>query len=162
MHVTLTWSEVIAAALVGVMRQVQNLRDKRKDRNGCPPEEGWTFHINGACGETALAKGRASYWTGMGALGDLDARDVGGLQARTTPYPNGRLKIYPNDNDDDVFVLVRGSAPTFELVGWMTAREAKAARDDKGKDFLCDPTNGGRPPAYFVPAPVLHPMEELP
>jgi len=37
-----------------------------------------------------------------------------------------RLVIYDADPDDDRYVLVRGSAPTFEICGWESGREMKS------------------------------------
>lgn len=147
----LTAHEIFHAALVGVTRQIDNLRNHRLDRYGASTEEGWRLHIEGACGELAVARYFDRYWSGN--LGNLQAPDVGAFQVRTRPRPDGNLILHPSDADDEEFVLVTGTAPRFELRGWIRGAEGKR------QEFWKDPA-GGRP-AFFVPASALHPMEAL-
>lgn len=151
-EVTLAWSEVLIATNVGIMRQIQNLRDKRNDRYGCDPENGWTIHIEGACGEMAVAKLFRKFWSG--AIGNLKADDVDNYQVRTTSKENYRLIIHPKDADDKAFILAIGLAPTYNVVGWIFGRDAKQEK------FWCDPTCLNRH-AFFVPQSELRPLDEL-
>lgn len=151
LEVTLTWPEVMLGATVGIMRQVKNLKDGRQDRYGASVEDGWTLHIEGACGEQAVAKHLGMYWSGN--LGNLKAADVGSLQVRTRSRHNYDLLLHRTDADESAWVLVTGAAPRFSLRGWCFGREGK---DEK---FWKDPA-GGRP-AFFVPQSVLRPMSEL-
>lgn len=139
-EVILAPHEMLLAANVGVMRQVQNLRKGRKDSYGFQGL-GWEVHILGACAELAVAKLTGTFWNG--ALGNLSADDVGELQVRYTDKPNGRLIVHPKDQDDKKFVLVRGAPPKMLVVGWMYGRDAKK------KEYWDDPTWQNRP-AYFV------------
>lgn len=150
--VTLTWHEVRMAAEIGLIRQIQNLSNGRKDRFGCSPDEGWGPHIEGACGEMAVAKAFGIFWSG--ALGNLKADDVGKLQVRTRSKSHYELILHPDDYDDRPFVHVTGLAPEFVIVGWIIGR------DGKRTEFWGDPA-GGRP-AFFVPVKVLRPLTELP
>jgi hypothetical protein len=59
MQVTLTWHELMAASLVGIMRQVSSLKDGRQHIAGMTGI-GWDTHIEGACGEAAVAKALAA------------------------------------------------------------------------------------------------------
>lgn len=150
-RVSLTPAEMMQAALVGVMRQVSNLRDGRKDAHGFDGD-GWSVHVEGAAGELAVAKALDKFWSGN--QGNLKADDVGTLQVRTRSRPGYELVVHDRDPDERPFVLARGRAPHFEIVGWLMGREAKRP------EFWKDPA-GGRP-AYFVPDAALRPIEELP
>lgn len=149
--VRLTWSELMQAAQVGVMRQVQNLREGRVDRYGASDLNGWTPHIEGAIGEMAVAKWMGLYWSG--ALGDLDADDVGQLQVRASAGQSARLILHPSDPDDRAFVLVTGRGPAVQINGWIVAE------DGKQQQWWTDPA-GGRP-AFFVPQAALRCITEL-
>jgi len=153
--VILNKSEVFEAAMVGVMRHCKNLT--RPDAYGFQGD-GWGVHIAGAMGEKVVAKYLDRYWS---AVVDnpwaLDG-DVGShLQVRTKPQKRSRdpwLTLHPKDKDEDVFVLVCGDAPVFELAGWIRGSEGK---DQK---WWSDPQQTQRY-AFFVPASQLHPMDEF-
>ena len=53
--VRLSYSEILQGAMVGVMRQVQNLKAGRTHRHGGSANNGWQMNIEGALGEMALA-----------------------------------------------------------------------------------------------------------
>lgn len=148
--IKLNKSEMFQAALVGVMRQIDNLFVGRKDAYGAGKKNGWDMHIQGASGEMAFAKYRDKYWTGN--LGDLKADDVGKTQVRTTASSYKKLILHNRDPDDRAFVLVAGIAPSFEILGWIWGK------DGKKREYWADPV-GGRP-AYFVPKEVLREMPE--
>lgn len=153
MEITLAPSEVLQGALGGAMRYVQNLRKQRRDKHGAEHESGWDTHINGALGEVAVAKWLGRYWDGMGALGDLHAGDVRGVQVRWRSKAWYDLILHVDDEDDLPFVLVTGDAPKFRLHGWLLGHEGKRPC------FWADPA-GGRP-AFFVPKADLRPMAAL-
>ena len=121
--IRLTLPEVVVAAIVGVMRRVQDLRAQRHDRYGLESKHNaWQIDIEGACAEKAVAKWLGVYWAG--ALGDLRADDVGQLQVRSSSHADARLIVHPKDPDGRRFVLVIGSAPWYRLTGWMLASAA--------------------------------------
>lgn len=149
-------SEFYAAATMGLMRQVTNLRDGRQDRYGCSQAMGWQHHIEGACGEAVVAKWLGVYWSG--ALGNLNATDIEGLQhrlqVRTAPGHNHHLLLHPGDGDNDFFISVTGMAPNFRIGGWLPAREGKISA------FWGDKAKNNRP-AFFVPQHALRSPAEL-
>lgn len=151
LSVILTWAETFDAAIIGVMRQVQNLRDGRSDKFGASPTNGWELHVQGACGEKAVAKHLGIYWSGN--LGHLRADDVGLFQVRTRSNHDYELILHPDDPDDRVWILVTGVAPQFRIVGWCYGHEGK------NKAWWKDPA--GNRPAYFVPQQALRSMDEL-
>lgn len=154
MIVTLTWSEVMQAAQVGVMRRVTDLRDKRKGAYGISPEANvWDIDVESSCGEMAAAKALNVFWSG--AHGQLRARDIGGrYEVRTRTKATYDLILHPDDPDDAPFVLVLGRCPTYDVAGWIHARDGKQAC------YWKDPA-GGRP-AFFVPRSALKPLADLP
>ena len=150
MKVSLTPSELYMAANVGCLRQCTNLRDGRKHRHGADPSQAWSNHIEGACGEAAVAKALGIYWNG--AIGNHKAKDVGKHQVRTTSYPDGSLILHKDDPDEDLFLLVTGIAPDYEVRGWIQGFE--------GKNLKHWATHTGRP-AFFVPQEALSPLSSF-
>lgn len=151
MKIDLTPGEILQGAMIGVLRQCQNLQKNRPDRYGGEKMGAWQIHIEGALGEMAVAKALNKYWSGN--LGNLDAPDVSRLQVRTTQGENNRLIVHPTDPDDDWFVLVIGKNGVYELKGCIKGIDAKR------EQFWRDP-EGGRP-AYFVPQQALAPLTVL-
>jgi len=152
--VTLNPAEMIHGALCGVLRQVQNLKHNRHDKYGAEEMDPWALHINGALAELAVAKYLGLPWTGMGALGDHSLADVDdSTEARWVTNAHYSLLLHPDDNDERVYVLVTGRAPSLALRGW------KLGRDGKNQKYWADP-KGGRP-CYFVPQTELEPMTTL-
>jgi hypothetical protein len=150
--VSLLPHELHIASMIAVMRQIMNLEDGRRDAYGAKNDaSGWGLHIQGACGEMAVAKTLNRYWNG--ALGDLKASDVGRYQVRTRTSHSYDLIVHPSDPDDSAFILVTGVPPHFQVHGWMLGWAAKL------ECFWNDPA-GGRP-AFFVPKKHLVPIEDL-
>lgn len=147
MHdVTLSWSEAAMAIEVGCMRQVASLKAGRQDAHGMD-KEGWSEHIEGACGELALAKHLGVYWDG--AVDTFGREDLpGGIQVKTRSQHHYDLLVRLGDRDDHRFVLVTGRCPNYTVRGWILGRDAK--RPEYLKDYA------NRAPAYFVPKEKLH------
>lgn len=152
MIIELSWSELMIAALVGVMRCVKSKYKGYENKHGLQGP-GWNQDIQGACGELAVAKYLNVFWDGTMDSFTAGA-DVQGLQVRSTDR-DGRLIIRPTDPDDAVFILARGGPLEWEIAGWILGR------DGKQEEFCGDPT-GNRPAAYFVPIHALRPMELMP
>ena len=142
--IELTSSEIMGAAITGVMRQTQNLKLGRKPAYGAGKDNDWQLNIEGALGEAALAKHLDHYWLGTGVL---RSPDVGKVDVRTTTHPKGRLIIHKEDPDDRRFYLLIGCNGKYMLHGSIMGADAK--RDE----WWSDP-NTGRP-AYFVPQSAL-------
>src|SRR5262245_14237971 len=143
---TLDWYELLQAAIVGSQRQVKRLREGMHDAHGYNGD-GWSIHIEGAAAEMAYAKATNRYWS-VPVADDFRSvpGDVGTVQIRSTPRPNGCLILHPGDRDDAPFVLAIGRAPAFDFVGWGYAGDLKRReywREDTGR------------PAFFVPQDAL-------
>lgn len=126
-EVTLTWSELELAAIVGVRRNVESLSDGNSPHRlmGTPHQDlpGWQGHIEGAAGEAAVAKYLNRYWSGtVNTFGK--GGDVGALQVRARSRHDYELIIRPKDRDDDWFVLVTGKAPIFRIRAWFVPHAA--------------------------------------
>ena len=154
-EIEFSWPEVWIASVAGVMRQIQNMKRKAKQRHGATDDTNWQRHILACHGEMALAKHMNKFW--YGAIGDYDAADVGKLhQVRATDHAAGRLLLHPDDDDAAPFVLARVNNRKITLVGWMFAREGKL------QDFWEAPKAHPHRPAFFVPNNLLHDMADMP
>jgi hypothetical protein len=114
--------------------------------------EGLALHFEGACGEMAFAKATNRYWSG--SVDTFRLADIGtAIQVRTRSNHSWDLLVRPSDADDDLFVLVTGWAPDYQVHGWIAGAAAK--RPEWLKEY------GGRPPAYFVPKDKLKSLGSL-
>lgn len=150
--VTLSESELMLGAQIGVQRQIEALLAGRPDRHGFNGADGWSVHVEGACGELAVAKVLDRYWAGT--LNTFKSGgDVGALQVRTRSKAHYDLLIRSDDRDEDLFILVTGRAPTYTVVGYIRGAEGKKP------EYL--QTHGNRPAAYFVPQAALTRFEPV-
>jgi hypothetical protein len=152
--IRLSWTEVLVAASVGCMRNVQCLRGKWQPGAAQGLHNTWTPNIEGAAGEAAVAKHLDLFW--CGAVGDVKADDVGSYQVRTnTSRKLDDLILRPQDRDDRIYISVLSFLPEFIICGWITGADGKQA------EWLRNGSSD-RPPCYFVPRSALHPLATLP
>jgi hypothetical protein len=142
--IKLTWYEVKMGSEIGVLRCIESMRKKMKDAYGYKGHT-WEDNIQGACGELAFAKFKGIYWDGsVNKMGHPDFIINGNpVEIKTTNKNNG-LIVRPDTPVKYCFVLVKGKIPNFNIVGWISGKDARSL----GK--FTDNGNG-RPPAYFVP-----------
>jgi hypothetical protein len=163
--VTLTWAEMLIAANIGCMRNVQSLKLGRSRTDILPSHQdggmdcAWSSNIEGAAGEMVVAKHLGLFWSG--AVGEIAADDVGGYQVKTnTSRRWDDLIIRKRNKPDRVYISVLSFvAPApgtakFIITGWIHGADAIQQK------FWRDGLPGM--PAYFVPRSVLHPIETLP
>lgn len=146
--VTLTDFELRMAAAVGVDRFLNAIQHGWRQRAGNADARGdWSQHIEGACGEVAVAKALGRYWNG--SVGTFkDGGDVGyRVQVRTRSRHDYDLIVRADDKDDDYFILVTGRAPAFVVRGYVLGHDAK--REEWQRD------HGGHGAAFFVPQTAL-------
>lgn len=148
--VELSWHEVAMASEIGRLRQLSAVKNGLTDRHGYDGV-GWTEHIEGACGEMAVAKALNIYWNG--SVDTFSAHDLPGLQVRTRSKHDYELIVRKGDSDEACWVLVTGKAPRYLVHGWIRGRDAKQAKWWEA--------HGGRPAAYFVPQCSLRPISTL-
>jgi hypothetical protein len=152
-QVNLTPQEMVIAAMIGAQRHAESVASGRRDAHGFDPKakSGLSIHVEGACGELAVAKCRDIFWGG--ALNSFKAADLGvRVQVRTRLEHSHQLIVRRDDADDHAFIHVTGTAPNFRVKGWMWGREAKQP------EYLA--THGNREEAYFVPDNALRPMKK--
>jgi hypothetical protein len=146
-RVTLAQHELDMAAGVGLRRQLAALRDRRQDRHGLDPEDGWRVHIEGACGELAVAKFLGRYWDGsVDTFRSIP--DLGRAEIRTRSKHNYELLIRKDDDDSKVYIHVTGRAPDFWVRGWLRGLDAQ--REEWWHN------HGNREWAWFVPTTALN------
>lgn len=151
-EVTLTHSEIMQAALVGVMRQLAAMRQGLQSRHGADDDKAWQLHIDGAIAEAAFAKYTNKWWSSSVNTFRGEA-DVGGVEVRFRSKEHYSLIVRDDDSDSAIFVHVTGRAPTLKLRGWIHGGHAK--QQDWRKTY------GGREGAYFVPNEQLSEMSLL-
>lgn len=163
-EVTLTWAEMLIAANIGCMRNVQSLKMGR-GRIDSPTNQfggmdyAWSTNIEGAAGEMAVAKHLGLFWSG--AVGDISASDVGGYQVKTnTSRKWDDLILRKWNRPDRIYISVLSfiapapGAARFVITGWINGIDAIQER------YWREGLPGM--PAYFVPRSVLHALDTLP
>ncbi len=148
MKVSLSGYEIYMASCVGTARRLASL--KRGETNKVQNKDfGWHTDIEAACAEVSVAKALNVFWGG--SVNTFKLPDVDGVQVRHTQHTTGRLIVRDNDSDEEIFVLVTGSHPDYELRGWCFGRDAKQEK------YL----QRGDHPAWFVDQSGLRNIEEL-
>lgn len=141
--------EIEAGAMVGLKRKVESLW-KRKDRITKP--EDWSSDLESALAELAVARALGKYWAFT--VNTFRTRaDVGDYEVRHTTLEDGQLIIRPKDSPQATYILVRGFAPTYNIVGFIKGE------DGMNKKYIRNP--GGLGAAFFIPEDKLKPIELL-
>jgi hypothetical protein len=146
------------------MRNVQSLKMGRShlDIRTHPfggMDYAWSSNIEGAAGEMAVAKHLGLFWSG--AVGEINADDVGGYQVKTnTSRKWDDLILRKRNKPDRVYISVLSFvAPApgvarFVITGWINGVDA--IQEKYWREGLPGM------PAYFVPRSALHPLDTLP
>ena len=126
--ITLTDAEVVTAQLVAQMRQLcaraASVRDAKKG-----PQSGYDTDLEGVGAEFAFCKA-FNYWPDL-TVGpksggwDVKTRSGQTVDVKVTRYADGRLlaTTKKTKSDSDLYVLMVGKFPTYELKGYTTADE---------------------------------------
>lgn len=159
--VTLSGSETMSGALVGIMRRVDSM--KRQEAHGHVDGDGWEIDCEGACAELAVAKYVGGYPSGsIRSWKDPDVVVPGGLgiHVRHTVLDDGCLIVRPADLEEGIsglFVLAVGRAPTFKIAGCFPVEEARSLPADC--PWRRAPND--RPAALFIPQSSLQPVRPV-
>lgn len=139
---------------VGVARHVEAVDQKREDKHGAKKEDGWSYHIEGACGEHALAIFLNIPWSrSVNTFRSL--ADVAGIEVRTRPYHTWDLIVRQDDKPERPYALVTGRNGRYRIRGWVWGHEAR--KDEWWRD------RGDREePCWWVPISALRGIETLP
>jgi hypothetical protein len=149
--VTLTPPEMSMAAQVGCARHIEALRLSLKDKHGAQEHDGWQLHIEGACGELALAKCLGVHWEGTVNTFKRGG-DVGTMQVRTRSKHDYELIVRKDDDTKAMYWLVTGTCPDYRIHGFIRGYDAQRA------EWWF--RHGGREGAWFVPQNQLKPVED--
>lgn len=148
MEIKLNANEVLVAGYIGMRRNAEACFRNRSPRF---PEkttgELWGFHIEAAHAECAVAKYLGLYW-GFG-VNTFHVEDIVNSTLEVRWSSRSDLKV--REDDCGIIVSVTGKCPTYNLVGWIYADEAKQDRY-----YYPNP-----PPCYFVPHKNLNNIETL-
>lgn len=153
MKITLSLEEIAMAAAVAVHRNLDAIRNNRKNNHGFQGN-GWTENIEGYCAELVVSKALNQYYSAGDSKGFKGADVAENIQVRWASQDNYRLIVRPPDNTDHFYVLVTGEAPTYDIKGFIHGKNAK-------QDRYHDNPGNGRPDAWWVPQFALEPIEEL-
>ena len=147
--VRLTNSEMYLSGEVGYRRNLESIITGRKPR--FPeriPGELFGRHIIAAMAELAVSKLTGTYWGGHVKRFQGQGADVNGMEVRWSMRSD--LKV--RRSDKGIVVSVHGLPPSFFVIGWIEAEQAKQERWASEND----------PPCYFVPHAELNSTESLP
>ena len=150
--VKLEWYEYMIGAFVGIMRHLESRRAGFKNHiNG----KALLHDIDGALAEIAAAKAMNIY-CGCTINTFKTKPDIGhNVDVRLCRYSNGHLEMKSDDIDDRWYVLVRGIAPEYEVVGRMLGR------DGKQECWFAPKLTGGGMRHFLVPEEELIPINDL-
>jgi hypothetical protein len=151
-NIKLRYSEALLAAVVGIIRQLEDLLKDRIPTQGATAFDCWGYHIGGAMGEMAVAKWLNVFWSGK--LGILTPGDVGDFEVRTRSGDWHDLIIYEKDLSNSKFIHVTGHKFVYTIHGWIYGHEGQK------KEYWSDPTKKNRW-AFFVPQANLRDLDTL-
>ncbi len=148
MEIKLNANEVLVAGYIGMRR---NAEASFRNRSPRFPEktvgELWGFHIEAAHAELAVAKYLGIYW-GFG-VNTFHTEDI--VNSKIEVRWSSRNNVKVREDDFGIIVSVSGKCPTYNLMGWINADDAK-----KEQYYYKNP-----PPCYFVPHEDLNKIQTL-
>jgi hypothetical protein len=150
--VRLSWEQCFEVAVPGAKRRVHNLEATPADSKRIWTPDQWGADIEAAGAEKTVSVYTELPWNVPYSRDRSTLADVGDdLEVRHS-YKGPSLIIYEKDPVDWIGVLVVGHMPLYTIRGWYPVGQVDMEwwREDVGK------------PAWFVPASVLRPIDELP
>lgn len=150
--VRLAHFEMDMAATVGLRRQLNAIRHRRKPRfPEDVPGELWNHHINGACAEYAVCKLLKLPWDG--SFDVFDREDIPGTNIDVR---YGSPKVKEREARVIVGVLPGATHDEFIVIGWVDAVEVRKHPEWRSRP---DPN---RPFCWFPPVSAWRPIGQLP
>lgn len=121
--VTLTAAELREAAHGGIERNIDAMKRGRRsyqtDRSD-HEQNWWQSHINGAIGEFAVAKALNLSWNPT--VGQINQKDVGEFEVRTTELPKPVLRFRVHNDPNSHYILCSLNKNKVLLQGWLPGR----------------------------------------
>lgn len=148
MIIQLNANEVLVAGYVGMRRNAEaNFRGRKPRFPEKVTGELWGFHIESAHAELAVCKYLGIYW-GFG-VNTFHVEDIVDTNLEIRWSSREDVKVRPDDTG--IIVSVTGKCPTYEIKGWIRAKNALQDKWKYNREPVC----------YFVPHKELQPIEEL-
>ena len=148
MLIELNTAEIQVATIVGIQRQIEDIKWENHGKYKAERHLAWQRHIEGALAECALAKYLNVFWS----KGKFNLPDVGEVDVRTTHYETGKLTLHKEDYDDRKYYLLTGLNGKYIIRGWLFAK------DGKKNEYWLDPS-GKQRWAYFIPQEKLNKLD---
>ena len=143
--IALSTAEIQIASMVGIQRQIEDIKWNNHEKMGEKKEKAWQRHIEGALAECALAKYLGFYWNKR----PHNEPDVGDVDVRVTHWMSGNLRMDDKDKDDRRYYLLTGLNGEYIIRGWLLGKDGKQQRYWGTKD-------PDRPPCYWIPQSELN------
>lgn len=138
--IALSTAEIQIASMVGIQRQIEDIKWNNHEKMGEKKEKAWQRHIEGALAECALAKYFGIYWNKR----PHNEPDVGNVDVRVTHWMSGNLRMDNKDKDDRKYYLLTGLNGEYIIRGWLYGRDGKQQKYWGTKD-------PDRPPCFWIP-----------
>jgi hypothetical protein len=143
--IILSTAEIQVASMVGIQRQIEDIKWENHEKIGEKKELAWQRHIEGALSECALAKYFNVYWNKR----PHNEPDVGDVDVRATHWMSGCLRIDQKDKDDKKYYLLTGLNGEYIVRGWLYGKDGK-------KEEYWGTKDPNRPPCYWIPQDKLN------
>lgn len=149
MRITLSWSEMFTACMVGVVRRLSSIA-KGYNKNKHAEISNFQTDIEGAIGEACFAKIKNLYWSC--SVNTFKAPDVDNWQVRATGHLDGHCPIRPNDKPGYrvAFLTIPDDRFGANLIGWIDTDAAKVDAYWRADWKI-----------WWVPQSQLHPFDDL-
>ena len=134
MRIELTASEMAIANVVAAMRTTCNRAANIVERK-IGSHSSYQMDVDGFAAELAFCKAMNLHpdlsVVNQSLTHDCVARNGKTIDVKTTRYESGRLLVAPNkkDSQTQIYVLVVGTAPAFDVIGYASKEEVFDARN---------------------------------
>lgn len=125
--VTLSEHELELAAIGGIRRRIDGMTKKRRSTHPETPDheqQWWESHIVGAIGEFAVAKALGESW--RPTIGEVNQKDVGEFEVRTTQLPTPLLRYRGHNDPNSTYILCSYRGNQVLIQGWLPGHTVKA------------------------------------
>lgn len=125
--VTLTPDEMRKAATGGIERRIHGITKGRRSTHPETPDHKqhwWQSEIIGALGEFAVAKALGEIWSPT--VGQVNQKDVGEFEVRTTEQPTPLLRYRGHNDPSSKYILCSSRGNQILIQGWLPGYTVKA------------------------------------